>query len=242
MAQTIAQTLILKNIVHRYGPDVTLSYPDLKVDGGQELVISGPSGVGKTTLLHFMAGLLRPARGEVRYGDVLVNALNESGRDRFRAATVGYVFQDFHLMHGYSALENVLLGLGLAGIRGPAARTRAAEVLTQLGLGRRLRHSPRQLSTGERQRVALARAVAHRPALLLADEPTAHLDPSRGGEAVALLRHTAQELGATLVVVSHDPAVVNAFEQRLELSRAALIVADEPTAGRSAAPPAQVRA
>ncbi|WP_425146300.1 ABC transporter ATP-binding protein [Deinococcus sp.] len=217
----MAQALSLTHISHAYGPDVTLSYPDLHLEGGQELVISGPSGVGKTTLLHFMAGLLRPTGGEVRYGELLVNALSESGRDLFRARNVGYVFQDFHLMPGYSALENVLLGLGLAGIRGAAALTRARESLTALGLAQRLHHSPNQLSTGERQRVALARAVAHRPALLLADEPTAHLDPSRGGEAVALLRRTAGELGATLVVVSHDPAVVNAFEQRLELGKVA---------------------
>ena len=213
--------LQLTDITHRYGPDVSLSYPDLRLDGGEELVISGPSGVGKTTLLHFMAGLLRPASGEVRYGDTLVSGLSEGGRDHFRASTVGYVFQDFHLMPGYSALENVLLGLGLAGIRGPAASARARETLTALGLGARLHHSPRQLSTGERQRVALARAVAHRPKLLLADEPTAHLDPSRGLDALALLRGTAAELGATLVVVSHDPQVVSAFGRRLELGRVA---------------------
>ena len=124
-------------------------------------------------------------------------------------------------MPGYSALENVLLGLGLAGVRGPQANMRAREVLGSLGLGQRLNHSPRQLSTGERQRVALARAVAHRPALLLADEPTAHLDPSRGADAVALLRRTAAELGATLIVVSHDPAEVEAFPKWLDLGKPA---------------------
>ncbi len=215
-----AQRLTLSGIQHRYGPDVTLSYPDVHLEGGAELVVSGPSGVGKTTWLHFIAGLLTPSAGQVRYGEAQVNALGEAGRDSFRARTVGYVFQDFHLMPGYSALENVLLGLGLAGLRGAQATTRAKEVLGQLGLGKRLNHTPRQLSTGERQRVALARAVAHRPALLLADEPTAHLDPSRGADAVALLRQTAGELGATLIVVSHDPAVVGAFERRLELGRA----------------------
>ncbi len=214
-----AHPLTLTGIQHRYGPEVTLSYPDVALEGGAELVVSGPSGVGKTTWLHFLAGLLTPSAGQVHYGEVQVNALGEAGRDQFRARTVGYVFQDFHLMPGYSALENVLLGLGLAGVRGPQAAARAREVLGQLGLGKRLNHSPRQLSTGERQRVALARAVAHRPALLLADEPTAHLDPSRGAEAVALLRRTAADLGATLIVVSHDMAVVNAFGRRLDLGR-----------------------
>ena len=217
----MAEQLTLTGIAHRYGPDVTLTYPDLSLPGGAELVVSGPSGVGKTTWLHFIAGLLTPTGGQVRYGETEVNTLSEAGRDRYRARSVGYVFQDFHLMPGYSALENVLLGLGLAGVRGTQAVTRAREVLTHLGLASRLHHSPRQLSTGERQRVALARAVAHRPALLLADEPTAHLDPSRGLEAVALLRQTAADLGATLIVVSHDPAVVGAFARRLDLGHSA---------------------
>ena len=217
----MAEHLTLTGIAHRYGPDVTLTYPDLSLPGGAELVVSGPSGVGKTTWLHFIAGLLTPSAGQVCYGETEVNALSEAQRDRYRARTVGYVFQDFHLMPGYSALENVVLGLGLAGVRGPQAVMRAREVLGSLGLGARLHHSPRQLSTGERQRVALARAVAHRPALLLADEPTAHLDPSRGADAVALLRQTAAELGATLIVVSHDPAVVGAFARRLDLGHTA---------------------
>ena len=101
-----ALLLSLSGIQHRYGSDVTLSYPDVKLEGGTELVISGPSGVGKTTWLHFIAGLLAPSAGQVHYGEVQINALGEAGRDSFRARTVGYVFQDFHLMPGYSALEN----------------------------------------------------------------------------------------------------------------------------------------
>lgn len=212
--------LALSGVRHRYGRDVTLAYPDFTAGAGEQLAMIGPSGAGKTTLLHFIAGLLLPEAGQVRYGDVQVNALSESARDQFRATTVGYVFQDFHLMPGYSALENVLLGLGLAGVRGPEARRRAADTLTRLGLGARLHHTPRQLSTGERQRVALARAVAHGPRLLLADEPSAHLDRARAGQAVSLLQDTALNLGATLIVVSHDPLVMDAFGRRVAVGQA----------------------
>lgn len=202
----------LLGVEHRYGQGVRLAYSDLRIGSGTHVAVVGPSGSGKTTLLHFIAGLLVPTRGEVWAGETRVDRLGEGRRDAFRAANVGIVFQDFHLMPGYTALENVLLGLGLAGQRGGAAERRAREVLTGLGLAGRLGHPPRRLSTGERQRVALARAVAHRPKLLLADEPTAHLDPARTEGAVRLLRETAEGIGATLVVVSHDPAVTALFE------------------------------
>lgn len=209
--------LTVQNVTHRYGPEVTLAFPSFEVGKGEQLALVGPSGAGKTTLLHLIAGLLRPDTGQISFDGQTISALSESGRDAYRALSVGYVFQDFHLMPGYSALENVLLGLGLAGMRGPQARERAAEVLTELGLVARLRHTPRQLSTGERQRVALARAVAHRPALLLADEPTAHLDRARGVQALKLLQDTAAGLGATLIVVTHDPLVMDAFERLIEV-------------------------
>ncbi len=204
-----------------------LSFPDFSAHSGEQLALTGPSGAGKTTLLHLIAGLLRPVAGAVRFGDTLVSELGEAQRDAYRARSVGYMFQDFHLMPGYGALENVLLGLGLSGMRGPQARQRAAEVLRDLGLGNRLHHSPRQLSTGERQRVALARAVAHRPALLLADEPTAHLDHDRAGQAVTLLRQTAADMGATLLVVTHDPKVMGAFTRRIEVGARAGSAAPE---------------
>lgn len=210
-----------RGIRHRYGAEVTLNYPDLHFPGGAQAVISGPSGAGKTTLLHMLAGLLVPSEGEVVVGEVALHELGEAARDQYRARTVGYLFQDFHLMSNFTALDNVLLGMGLAGLSGPAAMKTARETLGSLGLEHRMRHTPKQLSTGERQRVALARAVAHRPRVLLADEPTAHLDPERAGEAVTLLRSLAADLGATLVVVSHDPLVTEAdFDVRVHVGRA----------------------
>ena len=214
--------LTVSGVTQRYGPEVTLTFPSFEVGKGEQLVLVGPSGAGKTTLLHLIAGLLLPKSGQIGFDGQTISALSEAGRDAYRARNVGYMFQDFHLMPGYSAQENVMLGLGLSGMRGPQARERAAEVLTELGLGARLGHTLRQLSTGERQRVALARAVAHRPALLLADEPTAHLDRARGGQALKLLQDTAAGLGATLIVVTHDPTVMAAFGRLIEVGAVSL--------------------
>jgi putative ABC transport system ATP-binding protein len=199
----------------RHGREVTLHYPDLHLAAGAALAITGPSGTGKTTLLHVLAGLLRPHSGDVHYGALALGRAREPVREAFRRQHVGYVFQDFHLMPGLSALENVELGLRVAGT--PRPRHRARDTLTRLELGHRLNHRPDQLSTGERQRVAVARAVAHGPGLLLVDEPTAHLDRSRAGAALELLLGAARDLGATLIVVTHDPLVADALPTRLNL-------------------------
>ncbi len=209
--------LITQGIQHRYGAEVTLEYPNFTLEQGGQMVVTGPSGSGKTTLLHFVAGLIRPSSGSVRVNDQDITRLSESGRDRFRSRNIGYVFQDFHLMDGYTALENVLLGLGLASKQN---RARALEVLSLVGLSKRTGHTSRQLSTGERQRVALARAVAHKPKILLADEPTAHLDRKRTVEALELLKNTASSIGASLLVVTHDELVMEIFPRRLEVGGA----------------------
>jgi putative ABC transport system ATP-binding protein len=223
-----------QGIQHRYGSEVTLEYPDFTLEAGGQLVVTGPSGSGKTTLLHFVAGLLRPSAGVVTMDGTEITALGESARDLHRSRNIGYVFQDFHLMEGYSALENVLLGLGLASKQN---KVRALEVLGLVGLGKRTGHTPRQLSTGERQRVALARAVAHRPKILLADEPTAHLDRKRAVEALELLKNTAVNIGASLMVVTHDELVMEVFPRRLEVGGSNL----EPPA-RAPLTQAEVRA
>lgn len=209
----------LTGVKHQFGREVSLTYPDLTVNSGEHAVMVGPSGSGKTTALHFIAGLLIPSHGAVHCGGTEVSTLSEAERDAFRARHIGYVFQDFHLLPGYTALENVLLGLRLAGLRGRTAHARAHHLLEHLGLARHASQLTSRLSTGERQRVALARAVAHTPQLLLADEPTAHLDRSRAQEALSLLRDLARSHGATLLVVSHDPLVTEAsFDQRVVLT------------------------
>jgi len=178
------------------------------ISSGGRSCIAGPSGCGKTTALHLMSGLLVPERGRVAVGKVEVSSLREAERDAFRARHVGYVFQDFNLLPELTAEENVVLPQTLAGQYPEAGRRRAKELLEQLGVsGER---DVTQLSRGERQRVAVARALAASPTLVLADEPTASLDPQRRDEVLDLLFGLTGT--ATLVVVSHDPAVHRRFE------------------------------
>ncbi|MVN86417.1 ATP-binding cassette domain-containing protein [Deinococcus sp. HMF7620] len=211
------QALTVSELCVQHGREVTLRYPDLHLPAGTQLAVTGPSGTGKTTLLHVLAGLLTPLSGQVQHGDFDLTRASAPRRDQFRRRAVGYVFQDFHLMPGLTAQENVELGVRVTGLKRPGAL--AEQALTQLGLGHRRHHRPHQLSTGERQRVALARAVAHRPGLLLADEPTAHLDRDRAASAASLLLGTAAELGATLILVTHDPQVAALLPGRLDLTQ-----------------------
>jgi putative ABC transport system ATP-binding protein len=198
-----------------------LDVPHFALQAGELLALEGRSGSGKTTLLNVIAGISRAEAGEVWLDGVELLALPEARRDALRARAIGYVFQTFNLLQGYTALENVLLGMLFGG--GPGSRRvaeeRAAELLTALGLGDRLRYRPRQLSVGQQQRVALARALANRPRLVLADEPTGNLDAARASEALDLLLGLCQQNGAALLAVSHDPAILARFPRRLELAQ-----------------------
>ncbi len=176
---------------------------------GQQLALRGESGSGKTTFLHLIAGLLAADAGRIDLDGVNVATLGEAARDRLRAERIGYIFQTFNLLQGYTVLENVLLGMSFGG--GRMDRGRAAALLERVGLGARRHHFPRQLSTGQQQRVAVARALANRPRLVLADEPTGNLDRRRGQEALALIREACAEAGAALLLVSHDPDVLGQF-------------------------------
>ena len=197
------------------GVTQVLDVAELDVAEGEQVALAGTSGSGKTTLLNVIAGILRPDSGTVRVAGVELGSMSEAQRDAFRARTMGYVFQSFHLLEGYTALENVLLGMVFgAGVDEAHAR----ELLGRLGLGERLDHRPSQLSIGQRQRVALARALANRPRLVLADEPTGNLDPASTREALGVIRELCGEVGAGLLIVSHDPAVLAVFDRRLELA------------------------
>lgn len=195
---------------------LVLDVPRFELGAGEQVALRGGSGSGKTTFLNLIAGLLRPDAGRIEVAGVDLGRLSEAGRDAHRARHIGYVFQTFHLLEGYSALENVLLGMAFGPGPDPA---RAKELLVRVGLADRLRHRPRQLSVGQQQRVAVARALANRPALVLADEPTGNLDALRAQQALALIRECCAEAGAALLCVSHDPAILAHFERVEELDR-----------------------
>jgi putative ABC transport system ATP-binding protein len=189
---------------------------------GEQLALRGESGSGKTTFLHLVAGILAADRGTVTLDGAEMTALGESRRDRLRAEKLGYIFQTFNLLQGFTVLENVVLGMSF-GPRG-ADRKQAREVLERVGLGHRLNHYPRQLSTGQQQRVAVARALANRPKLVLADEPTGNLDRKHAHEALTLIREVCREQQAALLLVSHDEEVLGQFDGRkdfAEINRAA---------------------
>ena len=184
-----------------------------------QVALQGESGSGKTTFLHLIAGILKPDSGTIVVAGEEMSALKEAARDRLRATTIGYVFQSFNLLQGYTCLENVLLAMSFG--RG-ANRSFAETLLKQVGLSDRLHHYPRQLSTGQQQRAAVARALANRPKLVLADEPTGNLDQKNAQAALALVRQACHENGAALLLVSHDREVLRQFEcvrQLGEISR-----------------------
>ena len=201
-----------------------LSDVSLEVPAGQFLAIAGPSGSGKSTLLGLIAGLDQPTAGTIEVARVSITALDEDALARFRRDHVGYVFQSFHLIPTLTAEENVSVPLELAGA--PEAMARARALLGEVGLAERAHHYPVELSGGEQQRVAVARAIAHRPPLLLADEPTGNLDSATGKQIIELLVGVNRRLGSTLVLVTHDPALASHADRVVTL-RDGRVVSDE---------------
>ena len=200
----------------------------LDVPPGQFLAVAGPSGSGKSTLLGLIAGLDRPTSGRITVAHVEITRLGEDALARFRRDTIGYVFQSYHLIPTLTALENVAVPLELGGEVDALARAQA--LLGDVGLAERAHHYPVQLSGGEQQRVAVARAVCRRPRLLLADEPTGNLDSATGKQIIELLVALNQNLGSTLVLVTHDPALA-AHADRIVTLRDGRIASDEAANG-----------
>jgi putative ABC transport system ATP-binding protein len=212
-----APVLEIRDLAKRYPGGVdALRGVALMVEEGELLAVVGPSGSGKSTLLHIMGTLDRPSDGTVRVAGHDVSALSDRRLAALRARHIGFVFQQFFLVEGLSAVENVAQGLLYSGVPAPERRRRAAKQLERVGLGHRLTHRSAQLSGGERQRVAIARALVARPSIVFADEPTGNLDSRSGAQIVALLRELNAD-GTTIAVITHDLELAASLPRRVHL-------------------------
>jgi putative ABC transport system ATP-binding protein len=186
---------------------------NLDIPQGEIQLLMGPSGSGKTTLLSILAGILTPTCGSVRLLGQEITRMSKDELAKFRLNNIGFIFQGFNLFPALSAAENVEVALKMKGIKGHVARQEARKLLTQVGLADRINHLPRDLSGGQKQRVAIARALAGDPKLIMADEPTASLDSHSGHTVIELLRQLAKEGGRTVLMVTHDPRIVDVADR-----------------------------
>ena len=205
----------------RYGQQgFSLLVREMEVSRGEKLAIVGPSGSGKTTFLDLVAGIQLPESGTIRVGDMDLSRLGEKSRRDFRSSKMGLVFQEFELLEYLSVADNIRLPFLIN--RSLSRRSLDSDTVTQLaeqvGIGDKLHRRPHQLSQGERQRVAICRALVHQPELLLADEPTGNLDPANKNRIMDLLLDQAEKLSSTLIVVTHDQALLGRFDRTIDVS------------------------
>ena len=225
--------LSISGLVKRYGTRTILDGLSLAVEPGAVVAIVGESGTGKSTLLNLIAGLESPDAGRIELAATDLAALDDDARTRLRRQAIGFVFQAFHIIPHLTALENTVLPLVLQGVGVRERVARAHLMLEAVGLGDRSQSMPRELSGGELQRVAIARALVHRPALVLADEPTGNLDPDTAQSVLALLAASARADNAATIVVTHSEAAAQTADRVLRLARGQLATAP---ALRAAAP------
>ncbi len=231
--------LSVDHVTKRFGSGdaevVAVRDVSVEVAPGEVVLIMGPSGSGKTTLLLMLGALLKPTEGSIRLDGLELSALSEGKLPDVRLRHFGFIFQDFNLLSALNVQDNVSIAAELMGVGRKEARKKAASLLTELGLGQRLRFSPEKLSGGEKQRVAIARALINDPALILADEPTANLDSSHGHETMRLLREIAKNRGRSVVIVSHDQRIRDIADRVLWLEdgqfKEAVIMAVDPVCG-----------
>lgn len=189
-----------------------INIPDFSLQENFQLAVSGKSGSGKSTFLNLIGGIISQDNGEIFFNDEKISSLSESKRDAFRSKNIGYVFQTFNLLQGFTAIENVMLGMMFANNQD---RKKAEALLNKVGLAKKINNKPSELSVGEQQRVAIARAVANSPKLILADEPTANLDAKNGELAIDLIKNICEENKISLLLVSHETDIINKFENKI---------------------------
>lgn len=205
-----------KNLAYAHPNGRLLQFPDFACEGGRTLLITGPSGTGKTTLLHLLAGLLKPASGDVRVGNTSLPQLKAAAMDAFRGKNIGLVFQQPHFIASLSIRENLLLAPSL--VKEQASEERLQQLAGTLRIGNLLHKKPAYLSQGEQQRASIARALMQSPQVLLADEPTASLDDHNCASVAQLLAAQAQQQNAALLIVTHDNRLKQIFRDHIQLS------------------------
>jgi putative ABC transport system ATP-binding protein len=217
--------LTISGLVKRYGARTILDGLSLTVEPGVTIAIVGESGTGKSTLLNLIAGLETADAGRIELAGTDLAALDDDGRTRLRRQAIGFVFQAFHIIPHLTALENTMLPLVLQGVSAAERDARAQRMLAAVGLGERAQSMPGELSGGELQRVAIARALVHRPALVLADEPTGNLDPDTAQTVLALLAASARAGNAATILVTHSEAAAQSADRVLRLAHGRLAIA-----------------
>lgn len=225
VSSSAVPALAVTRVVKNYGARRVLDHVSFSVARGERVALTGPSGSGKTTLLNCLGGVDRTDSGEIHLLGARIDRLDADGLNRLRRERVGTVFQFFHLLPTLSAAENVELPLQLIGISTAERAARVAALLERVGLTGRAHALPSQLSGGEQQRVAIARALVHRPALLLADEPTGNLDTANGENILRLLRELTDETGTALVLVTHSEEAAAICHRRIHLRDGVVVVA-----------------
>lgn len=208
--------IVTKDVTFFYNSTTQFAFPDVKCNPSETLLITGNSGKGKTTLLHLLAGLLRPKKGEISIDDTNVSQLSEKKLDQFRGKNIGLILQQSHFISSLSVLDNVVLASWLAS--GKKATEKAKQLLLDLDLESQMHKLPSQLSIGQQQRVSIARALINEPKLLLADEPTSSLDDENAMKVADLLEKLAKNYNASLIIVTHDQRLKNKFANQIHLN------------------------
>jgi putative ABC transport system ATP-binding protein len=205
----------IRGLTFQYLRGPSFSFPDFSCEAGEHLLVLGQSGRGKTTLLHLLAGMIRPTAGVIEIQGTDITKLGNRELDKFRGQHIGIIFQTAHFVDSLNVLDNLMLSPFLSGKK--VAQSEAVQVLERLNVGHKASQKPASLSVGEQQRCAIARAVFHKPTVILADEPTSALDDKNTEQVIGMLEEQARQTGAALIIVTHDQRLKDRFQKQITL-------------------------